>query len=62
MVGGNFAQSGLWEWFGPGLLTEESIVEVPAGSDGRLFRAMPGNGAALREEGAIVLAPVRAKR
>lgn len=62
VVGGNFAQSGLWEWFGPGLLTEESIVEVPAGSDGRLFRAMPGNGATLTEEGAILLAPVRAKR
>lgn len=59
VVGGMLAVSGLWEWFGPGMASEEKIVEAEF-SDGRVFRVLSGNGAALTEAGQIVPAPRRA--
>lgn len=57
VVGGNFATTGLWEWFGPGLVSEETIVATDCDEDGRVFRVVVGDGAALAGTGQLVLAP-----
>lgn len=61
VVGGNFATSGLWEWFGPGLVTEDTIVVTDADEDGRVYRVIVGDGAVLSGTGQLVLAPRFAK-
>lgn len=59
VVGSNVATAGLWEWFAPGRALEEHIVETEIGEDGRVFRLLSNNGAALCETGQIVPAPIR---